>query len=228
MSHSTFPVAADVTSYLSSIGSTNSIGSSLLGAWLSAAIASLERKTRRQFVASTETRFFDGSGTGELAIDDYVSLSSVKLHGVVSASTPFEFSSWCDEVVYGSPKSKILIARGSIPAFSPIFVERWPEGRRNVEITGTWGYGSTVPDDIWQGLVEIAAGTAMDAAAAAGSANSGSVGPVTSWQEGDIRETFETSISFSEKLGACARFQDLVRTYSKNGSQRLKAQRGMI
>lgn len=228
MSHSTYPIASDVVAYLAAIGSGNSISSTMLGNWLAAAIASLERQTRRQFVTTTETRYFDGSGTGELALDDYVSISSVKLYGVIGASSPLNFAGWCEEAVYGSPKSKILIARGSIPAFSPIFVERWPEGRRNVEVTGTWGYGSAVPDDVWQGLIEVVGGLALDATAVSLSANSGSVGPVMSWQEGDIRETFDASTSFSEKLGSCARFARLVKIYAKSGSQRLKAQRGMI
>ena len=228
MSHSTYPITSDVSSYLTSIGSSTIINSSILTAWLSAAVASLERQTRRQFVATTETRYFDGSGTGELAIDDYVSISSVKLYGVIGSSSPLTFSSWCEEAVYGSPKSKILIARGSVPAFSPLFVERWPEGRRNIEVTGTWGYSSSVPDDVWQGLVEVAAGCTLDAVAAATSGNTTGGGPLTSWQEGDIRETFDASVQLSTKLGASSRFAELVRIYSKNGGRRLKTQRVMV
>ncbi len=226
MSHSTYPIASDVVAYLAAIGSENSISSTMLGNWLAAAIASLERQTRRQFVTTTETRYFDGSGTGELALDDFVSISSLRIFGVAGAATPTTFTGWCEEAVYGSPKSKILIARGSTPGF--LSIERWPEGRRNIEVTGTWGYASAVPDDVWQGLIEAVGGLALDASATAVSANSGSAGPVMSWQEGDIRETFDASTSFSEKLGSCARFARLVKVYAKSGSQRLKAQRGMI
>lgn len=108
--------------------------------------------THRQFVADTEdtVRHYDGSGTGLLEVDEMVSLTSVVVIGYVPAIPSIALANAVlQENAYGA-KSRIIVYRSSLPGGVLGYMNAFPEGRNNIEVTGKFGYAATVPADLWE------------------------------------------------------------------------------
>lgn len=141
-----YPGYQDVKLYLSI---TTSSDDALLVATLKRAIASFEGLCGRSFVPVTETRYFSADSenvinSNKLVFreDEAFSISQLKINGVVVTSTHY----WLD--VRG-----ISIKQGS--EFS--FLEYDENPHNSIEVTGTWGYGEDVPDDVFGAIVRLTA-----------------------------------------------------------------------
>lgn len=121
--------------------------------------------TGRQFVAdaAASARLFDGDGTEELIVDDFVDSAHLTVEaGTDDAGTSFS------TIPAGGATGYILLpnnaaARGvpfrKIVLRSDVFVE----GMQNHRITARWGYAAEVPEDIKFAATVLVAGilTAM-------------------------------------------------------------------
>lgn len=113
------------------------------------------RRTHRQFVASDESRYYDGTGAAEQEVDEMVSLTSVQVIGLQS-----DPGYTLDNVLLVSEqaiaKTRIIVAQGSLPAYATnaVFLPYrtiFPVGRQNLLVTGTFGFAASIPEDLWEG-----------------------------------------------------------------------------
>jgi hypothetical protein len=135
----------------------------LLQMRLDAAIQELTQRTHRQFLPDTEAseRRFDGSGTGEMLVDEYVEVDSITLYLVPSVGVT-EITQFVEVDRSTYPKTRLQIYQG--PANAPYgWFTYFPQGRSNVAVTAKWGYGATIPADVWQGVLYKATAEALDA-----------------------------------------------------------------
>lgn len=130
---------------------------------LDARAEQLRIETGRQFVAgsSGEIRYFDGSGTGLQRIDEYVDITDVAFFYVpgsafLSVTNFYEVS----QLPWGKDKLQILQGQANL---NYAFLQRFPEGRSNIKVTGTWGYGSTIPQPVFLAVLQAAAADALQA-----------------------------------------------------------------
>lgn len=123
---------------------------------IAARARSLEKKTQRQFVAgsSGEVRYFDGSGTGIMFVDEYVTVTAVDFF-YVPATTVVSVTNFVQVEQQPWANEKIQILQGQANISYGFFL-RFPEGRSNIKVTGTWGYGSTVPEDVFLAVLQAA------------------------------------------------------------------------
>jgi hypothetical protein len=136
---------------------------------VAAVTAQIAKETHRTFVltrdedgvAVEETRYFDGSGTGIQEVDEMVSLSEVTLVGW-SGVTPATVSNVYLETDVTFPSTRLAVNQGGLPG-AALYLAAFPKGRKNVGVTGVWGYASTVPADLWLAhLQECCARVAAD------------------------------------------------------------------
>ncbi len=102
-----------------------------VGEFINAVTAYIKRYTGRTFTDVTETRTYDGTGNGELFIDDATAITEVKIKDTILDTD--------DYVLYPSnrlPKTRIILP-----------YKYFYNGNQNISVTGTWGYGS-IPDDV--------------------------------------------------------------------------------
>jgi hypothetical protein len=135
---------------------------------LRAVPAELESETGRQFVATADVRTYDGSGTPEIEVDEMVSLSGVAiLDDGGDLSYALDGAQLARE--QGKPRTRILLDRGSLGpgivdagresianrdyVLPSVYIEYVvPVGRRNVEVTGVFGYDRSIPPDVWEAV----------------------------------------------------------------------------
>lgn len=132
-----------------------------LQAILDAREENLKILTSRQFVPGSagEIRYFDGTGHGFLRIDEYVDITAIDFFYVpgtayVSAINFVEV----DQKPWAKEKIQILQGQANV---NYGFFQRFPEGRSNIKVTGTWGYGSTIPPDVWLAHLQASAADVM-------------------------------------------------------------------
>lgn len=112
--------------------------------FIDAVTAYIERYTGRKFTADTtaSTRIYDGTGDGELVIDDAVEVTKVEIDDEVVDTT--------DYYLYPTnklPKTRIIM---------PYRVFRW--ANQNVKVTAKWGYGGSIPADLAFAATVLVAG----------------------------------------------------------------------
>ena len=147
--------------------------------------AEVARVTLRQFVADTvdQVNTYDGTGTAEMEIDEIVSLTGVAVVGIQTAPG-YTLSGITVVGEQNKPQTRLVVARGSVPAYISEGVvvpypSLFPAGRQNIEVTGKFGYGATIPRDLWGAVCgevahRLAAECVFD-----------SSGRVSRWKEGD-------------------------------------------
>lgn len=168
--------------------------------------------TSRQFVAgsSGEVRYFDGSGTGLLRIDEYVDVSEVAFF-YVPGSAFLSITNFYepDQKPWGKDKLQILQGQANL---NYAFLQRFPEGRGNIKVTGTWGYGSSIPPDVFLAVLEAAAADAMQANAMSAQ------GQAKKWVDGDAAEEFTGDLLgiAAGWLGKGSRWEMVVRNYKRS------------
>lgn len=156
---------------------------------IGAVAAEIETETKRQFVASTEVRLFSGSGTPVQNIDEVIDVSAVQ--------------------VAGSPVTDVAMEQQhGYPCTTLVWTSSFPEGRDNVEVEGTWGYGATIPVDLWVAAAEEAA------ARIAADAIFDPEGNVVSWSQGNVSEK-RSSCRPGDAAGIHQRFRAAIRRYTK-------------
>jgi hypothetical protein len=221
MSYSAWPTPTEIRAIVAGHGVTlpAAVSDSLISARVEAIAKMVQRETRRELIPVSASRYFDGSGTGELDVNDFISISEVKVVGIIGTPQS-SILNWCEIETALSPKNRIAIARGSYPAFSPVWLTAFPEGRRNIYITGVWGFASTIPEDLWLAVAEFTAAQFIDAS----SVVFGAAGTMSAWEEADVKEKFEMSFTQSDRAGFNGRMQSAIERYKKPASIRIRRQ----
>lgn len=198
---SAWPTKAQVDAYVAAAGLT--VGSIDATSLIASAVAEIERMTGwAPFLASSSaTRTFDppgsvvkgtgypGGGGNLLKLRcGLISVSALTANGVsMTEGTDF----WLGPG-YAAPYQTIRFARPIIGA------------PRSVSITGIWGYSATIPDDVWQACMDMAASYVADAIA------EGVASGATEWKELESSEKYDPRV-----LG------DLGTRWSKAAEKRL-------
>lgn len=193
---------------------------------LTAVTDEVGRETRRQFVAdATDTvRVYDGSGGPRQKVDEMVSLTAVTIIGLQS-DPGYTLGDTILEQRQGEPKTWIITARGSLPAYATEALylpwrQIFPEGRQNVQVTGKFGYGATVPVDLW----EAVAGEA--AFRLASEVSYRPIGRVSKQQIGPSSTTYHPDEP--TLTGWHKQFAGAVKRYRRRGDARVQARPRMI
>lgn len=127
---------------------TTEVNNARLQSMIVAASAEIDNYCRREFGTTTEARYFDGV-SDNLLIDDLVSVTSIKLdtdgdatYETTLASTDYHLRPYNE-----SPKWLLCLADNSAQSGFAKGV------RKGVEITGSWGYASSVPESVKQACI---------------------------------------------------------------------------
>lgn len=177
--------------------------------------AEVARETLRDFLKTTSDRYFDGSGTGLLEVDEFVTLNSVQVIGYVGTSG----LTLPSVIAYQSknrPNYRIQIARGSLPTMGRVWLDSFPEGRSNILVNADWGYGAMIPADLWQAVAKKCALTAANEILFS-----------TDGREAMIKAPNGAAIEFKHAIPAEATgwekdFNKAVRRYKRPASRRLR------
>jgi len=110
----------------------------------------LDQRTGRQFFASIATRYIDGSGSRDLALDgDLLSLSAVATDSAGDGTFATSLVEGTDYLPmysaeqYSAPVSTACYRLLRLTTYLGGDLAVWPVGPRMVRITGTWGYSAT-------------------------------------------------------------------------------------
>lgn len=188
MSRSAYPTASDVITGLQAAGILTTdfpYLSSLAAGAAEAGKDLIERACNRRFLAgSSEARYFDPPNNGRTLFLDFeaTTVTSVTLGGsTLTLNTnywllPYNYSA------QGVPINRI--------DFATIFVAPLLAGnRRSIVVTGTWGYGATIPETVWQAMIYQAQLQLLPAIREI--QNTGA----EDWREADVAEKFGTQSS---------------------------------
>ncbi|HKU51596.1 MAG TPA: hypothetical protein VJQ25_03945 [Nitrospira sp.] len=213
--YTAWPIEADITATIAAIGVTLRAGqnSAYITRQLLALAQQVKKQTRRQFVVSgsvqsPETRYFDGSGTGQMEIDEYRSIDSVTLlnFGALSGTVAMANVHEVEQNIL--PKTRLYIYQSSLPAFSRVYIDSFPRGRANIQVDGIWGYDDTIPADLWEAFAKEA--SARLAAEAIFNTN----GRLESWSEADVSEKYMLQLP-GEAAGWHQGFVDAIKSYKR-------------
>lgn len=223
--YTAWPVKADIDTQLASAGITVRTGTpnSYYTRKIDAVVAYLTKKTHRQFLkgSSGEVRYFDGSGTGEQVVNEFVTLEQVDIIGFSLTST-IELVNAVAALSESWPNNRIIIYQASIPPVSGALIHNFPPGRRNIKVTAQWGYGPYIPDDVWEAVAgKVAALLAAEASV------DGDIGRIKKWVEGDALEEYDTDLP-GKIAGWEAYFDSIIKTYRLPTNNRLSSKAVMI
>lgn len=145
-----YPKFQDIKHYL---GIENSNQDALLVATLKRAIATFENMCGRSFVPKTETRYFDSDGeeviSGNrlfLRSGDLLAITTLKVDGLLIPATDYYLS--------GAPPYYVVkILNSSTYSFK----DYGDTPERAIEIVGSWGYETDVPEDVFGAIVRLTA-----------------------------------------------------------------------
>lgn len=191
--YTAWPIWDDVAPHVQALGvdldrkisNPHSYYSQVIGA----VAAEVESVTKRQFVASSEIRLFNGSGTSTQNVDEVITVTTVQVDGSPASGVAMEQE-------YGSPCTKL------------VWTSTFTEGRDNVEVDATWGYAASIPVDLWVVVAEEAA------ARLAADAIFEPEGSVVSWSQGNVSEQ-RSAASPGDAAGIHQRFAAAIRRYTK-------------
>lgn len=216
--HTAWPQLTDVTSVVTAMGGSISVGTSIQQTILDGVISTVHRKTHRTFIPETEVRYFNGNDSGEIEIDEFITISTIELIGWFGITTGLELANFAPiENRPGFPNTRIQIYRGSVPAWYRHWVDRFPSGRQNLKISATWGYDTTIPDDLWYGVLAQTTGALINIDQAKNTEVS--KGFLIKWSEADVTEVRNQMDPFKFlSVGAGGGFRELLRTYKRPDS----------
>ncbi len=113
--------------------------------WISVAEAYINDYCGTEFEGTLEARYFDGDGSSELLVDDFVSLTKIEILDE-SGNVDYTLDTVTDYYLYPANKTrKNRIVINRINAGISIFPCTYPQ---NIKITANWGFSNTVPADI--------------------------------------------------------------------------------
>lgn len=165
MSHTAWPTIADVSVIASAMGVTLNVtaqSQEFQNTILDSVINNIATKTRRQFLVTTESRYYDGNDTGELEIDEFITLNSIEIIGWWGITSGLTISNPIAVNRAQFPNTRIQVYRGSIPALYRVWIDRFVQGRGNILVNAAWGYGTTIPSDLWLGAAYQATGILLN------------------------------------------------------------------
>lgn len=210
-SYTSWPAPADLLKIMatSGIALRADADTPYLQSLIDAASTMFEKMTHHQYVVGSpgEIRFFDGSGTGEQPVDDIITLTDVSILGYLGVAGG-SLTGCYIPVQTQYPNNRILIYQGSLPAIGRVWLDSFPAGRRNIQVTGTWGYGATIPADVWEAVRRQAGSWA----AVEGMFDS--KGRISKWMELDTLENRQLSVA-GEEMGWIRQFRQTVYQYRR-------------
>ncbi len=119
--------------------------SSQIEEWIAVVKSYIDNYCGTSFEGTAEARYFDGDGTSELLVDNFVSLTKIEILND-SGSVEHTLDATTDYYLYPAnktAKNRIVINRSN--ADISIFPRTYPQ---NIKITANWGSSDTVPEDI--------------------------------------------------------------------------------
>ena len=181
----------------------------------------ISRRTLRQFIADTmnTTRTYNGNDTAELEVDEMVTLTSVAVVGMQS-NPGYPLSNPALVFEQNKPLTRIMLGIGSVPAWTTEgvwmpFRSIFPAGRQNVTVTGRFGFGASIPADLWNAACgEMGHRITREAIFSAD-------GRVSSWKGGD--ESVSLSLDKVDGLGWHDSFEAKMSLYKRPGGRRLRS-----
>ena len=234
--YSAWPTVADIADRLAETGySLTPAASARVATTLLAVEREVLRQTQRQFVADSvaSARVFDGSGTAELEIDELVELIGVAVIGGFGL-TGYDLGSVQPIYEFPKPTTRLVTVRGSLPgllesvgAASLFWV--FPAGRQNVQVTAKWGYGSTIPVDLWDAVAgEVALRLLRPQVFGGGRVASGEAAGLQIVEEayGDERRKYKQADHAD--LGWHEEFEAALKRYKRPQGRRLRQLRGAM
>lgn len=163
-SYTAWPVAADVVTMLGSANITPGAGitADIQTLSINAAVNLMVMKSGREFLPTSAgtIRSYDGTGTGEMIIDDYISITDISFFALPMV-TAVQIANYKEVTNTPYAKNRVQIYQG--PANSPVgYFTRFPQGRSNIQVTATFGYGTTIPAAVWEAVLAQAAANLAD------------------------------------------------------------------
>lgn len=229
--YAAWPTPADVSARLQAVGVTlrgeaEGQSPSRVRDTLAAVVAEVGHSTRHQFVAgpTPTVRLFDGTGTPALDVDPFVSLDRV------SCLSGFGFPAWNYDLTavqavaeYDKPQTRLLIGQGSLATFGdgpPLLgaFYLFPAGRQNIQVSARWGYGASVPADLWEAVCGEAALRAVY------EAQFDIAGRVVEEQFGDERRKY--ALPERDATGWHYAFKKALTNYKRSQAAKFKKLRG--
>ena len=206
VSYANWPTTTEVSNYITASGLTLNAGitTDMIQNAIDAAVEELSRRTGRTLKTVTETRYFDGSGTGLLDVEEYVDVTAIQFFSVPALGV-VTLTQWHEVERKPYPKTQIQILQGP-PNVPYGYYSFFPQGRSNIGVTATWGYASAIPAIAWTAVRARAAGTVVNAARA----NSYLGGTVKTIRDEDQDITFMDALP-SKTLG----WDDLFETAAR-------------
>lgn len=186
-----WPTATEIKAVVSAHNTTvgAAITDDIINRFRDAAVSELEKVTHIQFKKSTgQTRYYDGSGTGELEIDHYVTLTSVKILGYWGVGSSLTISSAVEVERNLFPKTRIYIYRTTLISNTTVLIDKFPMGRNNIEVVADFGYGATIPPDVFEAVCDRTAAKVLSAYIY------NPIGMLTNWKEADVAEAYEIPV----------------------------------
>ncbi len=205
-----WPLPADVFDLLtaSNIDPVVTSADDLVQNWIDAAAQEMRKLTNRQFVAGSagEIRYYDGSGTGMQTVDEFVDVTAVEFL-MYPQVAGINVTYWYEKLSNGYPNTVLQIVQG--PSNTNYgYIAAFPRGRSNVKVTGTFGYGATVPVDVWNAVLQKAA------ASIAASNSLSAQGKLSKWVDGDVSEDYGAQMP-GEVAGWLNDFKETARRYRR-------------
>lgn len=110
-------------------------------------------KNENYFYPSTDdaTYYYDGNGSDELWVDEFVSISGVKVSEDGGRSSS-DYTAWSSTDYIAWPYNKTPIMRLDVDILNGS-KSYWYSYRKSVEVTGVQGYSATPPADVKQACV---------------------------------------------------------------------------
>lgn len=216
----------DVVAKLTNAGISlrSNMGAAYVGRISAGVVAEIARRTHRQFAinrdtngaALSEIRYFDGSGMGVQEVDECVSLTSVAVIGYVATSPALTLTNAYLRTDNNYPNTLIEIFQSSLPSVTFTYLDRFAQGRQNIKVDAVWGYGSTIPADLWE------AGAGEAAARLAGEIVYDPTGRLQEWKEADATSEKHLLALPGEAAGWHSTFECRIHDYTRDVARNLR------
>lgn len=225
--YTAWPTLADVASKLSALGVTlrATADNDYRQSVIDGVRDEVTRRTRRTWAPTTATRYFDGSGTGAQELDEFISLTNVSLlYG--TNSTLIDLTAavvvLTDEQL---PNTRIALSRSPLPGWVGAWWDRFPQGRSNIGVTASWGYGATIPVDLWTAARDEAAIRLAEEALFVPGQNAAGVttGRLAKWKNDQVSQEYEPVDLDGTRVSK--QFARAVRFYTRPLGARLRRYR---
>ena len=211
MGKSAYPAQADLEAYMTAAGIP--IGTLDTASFIAAGISDFEKRVRRKMLAPAGTvqRNYDPptDQTGYLDLaQDLASLTSVVYfpYGAPAGET------WVQDVDFwvrpynaaadGKPYLGLELKRRFM---SPLL----PAMHKSIQVTGRWGYGTSIPEDAWRAMIYRALVLLHPSAAW-----SISGGRQEAWDTG-VRRIYGVDVAAGERTAWETAFEDAVKRYAR-------------